>query len=114
MVAATGGWPGLEACLKKPIHRPSELAASSKLSYSISVENHCSGKPGHLDAESFQVLLEVLPPGEWHFVRLLWLACSSFLAYWPIALRSAHRFVVGSGSDHGKSDHRNHSRYAAR
>ena len=29
---------------EKPIHRPGEVGASSRLFYSISVENHCSAK----------------------------------------------------------------------
>jgi hypothetical protein len=37
---------------KISIQRRGEPAASSKLFYSISVENHCSGKTGSLDAES--------------------------------------------------------------
>src|SRR5208282_1499276 len=90
----TGSDRGLGACSKKRRHRPVEVGASSKLFYSISVENHCTGKPRILRRNRFQVLLEVLPPGE--SLCLIGLDCRFVvvcrLAYYPsLWLRSRFR-----------------------
>src|ERR1700722_1005719 len=69
---------------------------------------------GPLDAESLPVLLEVLPPGEWHFVRLVWLACSSFSVCWIIVRPDcAPNLIAGARVGPGKPDRWHHPRHVA-